>query len=340
MRPPAESPAPAGDRLPTPGDVAATSAPVPAVQLGDVRHRFGTVESLRGLTLAVQPGELYGLVGPDGAGKTTAMRLAAGVMAPTAGTVRVRGLDPLDAASGVREVLGYMPQRFSLYGDLSVGENLRFFGDLFCLDRTTYVTRRDRLLALTRLAPFVHRRADALSGGMYKKLALCVALLHEPAVLLLDEPTNGVDPVSRAELWDLLHEFAARDMAILVTTSYMDEAARCTRVGLMHRGSLIAEGTPGTLVAAFEDAVLRVEQSGTGGAAPGDLDAAVSNLGDGVVAVTPLGSGLRVVVRAAFRDRAIRALAAAGATVKPARPGFEDLFLSHNTAKDDAREAP
>ena len=312
----------------------------PAIQLQDVRHRFRTVESLRGLTLDVRPGELYGLVGPDGAGKTSAMRLAAGVMAPATGTVRIRGLDPLDASSGVREFLGYMPQRFSLYGDLSVGENLRFFGDLFCLDRATYVARRDRLLALTRLAPFVNRRADALSGGMYKKLALCVALLHEPAVLLLDEPTNGVDPVSRAELWDLLHEFAAHDMAILVTTSYMDEAARCTRVGLMHRGTLMAEGAPSALVESFEDAVLRVEQPETADAALEDLDAAISDLGDGVVAVTPLGSGLRVVVRATSLDRAIRTLTSAGATVQPARPSFEDLFLSRHAAVDNTVEAP
>lgn len=312
----------------------------PAIQLQDVRHRFAAVESLRGLSLEVHPGEVYGLVGPDGAGKTSAMRLAAGVMAPAAGTVRIRGLDPLDSSSGVREFLGYMPQRFSLYGDLSIGENLRFFGDLFCLDRAIYVARRDRLLALTRLAPFADRRADALSGGMYKKLALCVALLHEPAVLLLDEPTNGVDPVSRAELWDLLHEFAAHDMAILVTTSYMDEAARCTRVGLMHRGTLIAEGTPSALVDTFEDAVLRVEQPDTSDASSEDLDAAISTLGDGVIAVTPLGSGLRIVVRAASRDQAIRTLTRAGTTVQPARPGFEDLFLSRHATVDSTGEAP
>jgi ABC-2 type transport system ATP-binding protein len=312
----------------------------PVIQLQDVHHRFPSVESLRGLTLEVHPGELYGLIGPDGAGKTSAMRLAAGVMAPAAGMVRIRGLDPLDASSGVREFLGYMPQRFSLYGDLSVGENLRYFGDLFCLDRATYVARRDRLLALTRLAPFEDRRADALTGGMYKKLALCVALLHEPAVLLLDEPTNGVDPVSRAELWDLLHEFATHDMAILVTTSYMDEAARCTRVGLLHRGTLIAEGSPSALVETFEDAVLRVEPADTAGASPENLDAVLAALGDCVIAVTPLGSGLRIVVRATSREEAVQALTDAGATVAPARPSFEDLFLSRHAAVDVSQEAP
>lgn len=311
----------------------------PAVRLEDVRHAYGAVASLRGLSLAVSPGELYGLVGPDGAGKTTAMRLAAGVMAPASGTVRVGGLDPLDARTGVRETLGYMPQRFSLYGDLSVGENLRFFGDLFCLDRAVFRSRRDRLLGLTRLAPFVDRRADALSGGMYKKLALAVALLHEPAVLLLDEPTNGVDPVSRAELWDLLYEFAARDMAIVVTTSYMDEADRCTRVGLLHQGALLAEGRPVDLVAGFGDAVLRVEPAAGAPADAAAFDATLAGLGDAIVAVTPLGNGLRVVVRAAARDAAMRGLAAAGARTTPVRPAFEDLFLSRVAAAPGGPEA-
>lgn len=314
--------------------------PEPAVRMQDVHHRHGTVVSLRGLSLAVRPGELYGLVGPDGAGKTSALRLMAGVMAPASGTVRILGNDPLDAGSGVREALGYMPQRFSLYGDLSVGENLRFFADLFCLDRVTYRARRDRLLALTRLAPFLDRRADALSGGMYKKLALSVALLHEPKVLLLDEPTNGVDPVSRAELWDLLYEFAARDMAILVTTSYMDEAARCGRVGLLHQGAMLAEDTPTALVAGFQDTVLRIETDGGGPDATDALDPVLSDLGDAVVAVTPLGMGLRVVVRTAARDRATDRLTAAGCQVRQAPPGFEDLFLSRVAAAPHAMEAP
>jgi len=200
-------------------------------------HRFDDVEALRGLTLSVSPGELYGLVGPDGAGKTTALRIVAGLMIPASGTVRVAGSDPADPGSGVRERLGYMPQQYSLYGDLSVEENLRFFGDLFCLDKAAYRSRSERLLSISRLGDFRGRRADALSGGMYKKLALSCALLHEPDLLVLDEPTNGVDPVSRVELWDLLHEFVAGGMAVVVSTPYMDEAERCRRVGLVRRPS-------------------------------------------------------------------------------------------------------
>jgi ABC-2 type transport system ATP-binding protein len=216
------------------------------------------VPALAGLSFAVRPGELYGLVGPDGAGKTTAIRALAGLVDLDGGAARVRGMDPLRGGRAVREALGLMPQAFSLYRDLTVMENLRFFGRVYCLSRTAFRERTGRLLALTRLGPFGDRRADALSGGMYKKLALACALLHEPEVLVLDEPTNGVDPVSRRELWALLHEFVHGGMAVLVSTPYMDEAERCDRVGLVHRGRLLAEGPPLDLLAAsghrtFED---------------------------------------------------------------------------------------
>jgi ABC-2 type transport system ATP-binding protein len=229
-----------------------------ALEARDLRRRFGDVEALAGLSFAVRPGELYGLVGPDGAGKTTAIRALAGLVDLDAGEARVRGLDPGRGGRAVREALGLMPQAFSLYRDLTVMENLRFFGRVYCLSRTVFRERTARLLALTRLGPFGERRADALSGGMYKKLALACALLHEPAVLVLDEPTNGVDPVSRRELWALLHDFVHGGMAVLVSTPYMDEAERCDRVGLVHRGRLVAEGPPLDLLAAsghrtFED---------------------------------------------------------------------------------------
>ena len=197
---------------------------------------------------------------------------------------------------------------------------------MFCLERAVFRQRRERLLGITRLAPFGDRRADALSGGMYKKLALACALLHEPSLLLLDEPTNGVDPVSRGELWDLLADFTSQGMAVLVTTSYMDEAARCSRVGLAFQGRLVLEGCPADLVATFGDVVLRVE--------PGTnlrleaVDAALAEAGQGVEALTPLGTGLRVVVRALDAERVAAAVVATGATVRRLAPGFEDLFLA------------
>ncbi len=214
----------------------------PAVQIRGLVKRFGAVTALAGLDLGIARGELYGLVGPDGAGKTTTVRAMAGLLDPDSGTVRLMGLDPRKKEA--RELVGLMPQRYALYGDLTIDENLAFFGDLFAIPHADYARRRERLLSITRLARFVDRRADALSGGMYKKLALSCALLHEPPVLLLDEPTNGVDPVSRRELWALLHELVAEGATVVVTTPYMDEAERCHRVGVLHEGRLLAEGDP------------------------------------------------------------------------------------------------
>jgi ABC-2 type transport system ATP-binding protein len=204
--------------------------------------RFGAVTALRGLSITLHRGEIYGLVGPDGAGKTTAVRAFAGLLDPDEGAVTVLGRDPRTRAA--RESIGLMPQRYALYGDLSIEENLSFFSELFAVDPAISAERRARLLQITRLAPFVDRRADALSGGMYKKLALACALLHSPPVLFLDEPTNGVDPVSRRELWDLLGELVAQGTTLLVTTPYLDEAERCHRVGVMSGGQLLAEGDP------------------------------------------------------------------------------------------------
>ncbi len=304
-------------------DVAAAPGDVPVVRVDGLVHAYGDVRALDGLSFAVAEGELYGLIGADGAGKTTTLRILAGLLAPRQGTARVADRDPADARSGVRELLGYMPQRYSLYGDLSVGENLRFFARLFCLDRDEYRERSARLLAITRLERFVDRPAEKLSGGMYKKLALACALLHRPKVLLLDEPTNGVDPVSRLDLWELLYDFVADGMAVVVSTPYMDEAERCHRVGLLHRGRLLLEGEPQKLVAGFADVVFRA----AGDAAR--IEAAAEEAGQAVVAVAPLGGALRIVARGERADDVAARLGAAGAQLERLRPNFEDLFLAH-----------
>ncbi|NVJ28081.1 ABC transporter ATP-binding protein [Myxococcus sp. AM011] len=251
-----------------------SNSPDVDVSMEDVRRAFGAAQALKGVSLAVHTGEVYGLVGPDGAGKTTAIRLMAGLLLPDAGRVRMLGEDPADTRSSVRESLGLVPQRNTLYGDLSVDENLRFFSRLFGLSNQDFAERRERLLDITRLGRFTDRRADALSGGMYKKLALACALLHRPRVLLLDEPTNGVDPVSRRELWELLYGLVHEGMTLLVSTPYMDEAARCHRVGLLYSGELIAEGDPrelarqhGAAASNFEAVFLALVEKRDGGRA-------------------------------------------------------------------------
>jgi ABC-2 type transport system ATP-binding protein len=297
------------------------------LDLRGLTRRFGAVEALRGLTLSVHAGEIYGLVGPDGAGKTTAIRIAAGLVLPDAGTALLLGESPLGA--DVREHLGLMPQQYSLYGDLTVEENLHFFAQLFCIPRALYQERRERLLAITRLAPFTARRADSLSGGMYKKLALACSLLHQPQVLLLDEPTNGVDPVSRRELWALLYEFVGGGMAILVSTPYMDEAARCHRVGLIHRGRLVAEGAPRELVRGFDHDVVEIE--GGDRRVVEDTVAALP----GVRGTHPVGARLRVVLAPGSRAAVEARLSALGAQLRNVAPEFEDLFLA-KTSEDAA----
>jgi ABC-2 type transport system ATP-binding protein len=289
--------------------------------------RFGRTEALRGLTFAVPRGALYGLVGPDGAGKTTLIRALAGLLVPDGGEARALGEDPRRGGAALRERLGLMPQQYSLYRDLSVGENLRFFSRLYALPRAAFRERSARLLALTRLERFVDRRADQLSGGMYKKLALACALLHEPEVLVLDEPTNGVDPVSRRELWALLHEFVADGMTVLVSTPYMDEAERCARVAVVHEGRLLLEGAPRALLAAFEDEAYEVV-----GGERDALEPALAALPE-VHAASPAGSRLRIDVARGGRGAVAAALAPLGASLRPATPAFEDLFLARLRAE-------
>jgi ABC-2 type transport system ATP-binding protein len=294
----------------------------PALEVHNLSRRFGATKALDGLSFQVARGQLFGLVGADGAGKTTVIRALAGLINVDGGHTRVLGRDPAQGGSAVRESLGLMPQQASLYPDLSVAENLRFFARLYCLPRALYRERRERLLGITRLGSFLDRRADALSGGMYKKLALACALLHRPEVLLLDEPTNGVDPVSRRELWALLHELVHDGMTVLLSTPYMDEAERCHHVGLIHHGRLLLQGEPGALLAAFANETYLIE-----GGERERVDQALAGLSS-LVASSPAGSTLRITVTAGARTEVARLLAPLGAELRPVPPSFEDLFLS------------
>ena len=297
------------------------------IQANQLAKKFGKIEAVRGVDLDVAPGEIYGLIGPDGAGKTTTIRMLAGVMKPTGGVSCVNGYDTNREAEKLRHVVGYMAQRFTLYGDLSVKENVEFYADIFSVPREQRTDRINRALEFSRLDKFTDRDAGVLSGGQKKKLGLACALIQRPKILFLDEPTNGVDPISRREFWDILSDLHIRGVTIFVSTAYMDEAERCSRVGLMYKGKIISEGTPGELRQLVKGELLAV--------ATPDLQAAeavAKNL-DGVFEVQIYGDRLHVFVDSvATRQSQIgNALAAQGiriGDIHPADPRLEEVFIS------------
>lgn len=230
-----------------------------AIVAENLYKSFGEVHAVNGLSLAVQESEIYGLVGPDGAGKTTTMRLICGGFKADKGSVSIRGFDLAHHAEQARSQIGYLAQRFSLYGDLSVTENLHFFAQMHGLKAVDWKPRAQEILEFVGLAEFADRMADQLSGGMKQKLGLATALVHRPQVLLLDEPTGGVDPVTRQDFWQLIIRIVSQEgVSVLVSTPYMDEAARCTRVGFIDRGKMIVEGTPGQVTTRLNGRMLEL----------------------------------------------------------------------------------
>jgi drug efflux transport system ATP-binding protein len=220
-----------------------------SIRVNDVRKKLGPNQALAGVSLDFAAGKMHGIIGPEGAGKTTLMRTLLGLLRPDAGSVEYQEDGaPLEFET-VRSRIAYMPQQQSLYPDLSIDEHLEFFRALYQIPPDEFRARRDELLEITRLGPFVDRAAAQLSGGMYKKLGLMCALLRSPEIMLLDEPTNGVDPISRREFWELLYRLADRQILILVATAYMDEAERCSMVHLLESGRAVAEGEPRALLA-------------------------------------------------------------------------------------------
>jgi ABC-2 type transport system ATP-binding protein len=216
-----------------------------ALEFSGVTKTYGAVKALDGVSFAVRRGEMFGVIGPDGAGKTTAIRIACGLLRVDGGAVTVLGHDPVKDHRAVTAGIGYLSQRFSLYGDLTIDENIAFFAEIHRV--RDFAAARDRLLEMTQLTRFRRRRADRLSGGMKQKLALACTLVHEPDLLLLDEPTTGVDPVARREFWKLLSEFLSRGLTIVMATPYLDEAERCRRVLLLHEGRVLAVDEPAAL---------------------------------------------------------------------------------------------
>jgi len=217
-----------------------------AIETVELRKTFGEIVAVKGLSLAIPRGEMFGLVGPDGAGKTTTIRMLCGLTGADSGSASVLGHDVATQKRAAQKETGYLSQRFSLYGDLTVDENIEFFADIHKV--RDWKPRRDHLLEMMRLAKFRDRGADKLSGGMKQKLALACSLIHTPQVLFLDEPTTGVDPVSRRDFWKIISSLSAEGITILLTTPYLDEAERCHRIGLMHEGEIIALGTAGEVM--------------------------------------------------------------------------------------------
>ena len=301
-----------------------------AIRLERVTKRYETVTALNELTFDVRSGEMFGLIGPDGAGKTTTIRLMGGLLRPDGGQIEVLGRDPVADHRAITGAVGYLSQRFSLYGDLTIDENIAFFAEIHGV--RGYNAARDRLLEMTQLTPFRRRRADRLSGGMKQKLALACTLVHEPQVLLLDEPTTGVDPVSRREFWKLLSEFLARGLTIVMATPYLDEAERCARVVLLHEGRRLALDEPSRLQHNLGGQLLEVSVDAA--RPPIDLLARIPGVAD----VQPFGD--RAHVRLAGLDQragveAIRtALGGAGmnaVSVRPITASLEDVFIDLTT---------
>jgi ABC-2 type transport system ATP-binding protein len=297
-----------------------------ALAIDRVSRKFGAVAALRDVSFSVRRGEMFGVIGADGAGKTTLIRIACGLLRPDAGEVRTLGLDPIGEHRTLTDALGYLSQQFSLYGDLSVDENVAFFAEIHGVRE--YAASRDRLLTMTGLAPFRSRLASRLSGGMKQKLALVCTLVHEPEMLLLDEPTTGVDPVSRREFWKLLSEFLANGITIVMATPYLDEAERCSRVALLHEGQLLALDTPGALRATLPGSLFEVIVSEERRAA------ALLRAMPGVLGVEMFGERVHVRVDPGIEMRVsdLRGrLDAAGLTIESVRPiaaSLEDVFIA------------
>jgi len=222
------------------------------IEIKDFSKKYGEIEAVKSISLSIKKGELFGLVGPDGAGKTSLIRTICTLLVPDSGSILVRGMDVSKEISNIRSILGYMPQRFSLYQDLTIEQNLKFFADLFQVPEKERQTRKEQLFQFSRLKPFQKRQAGKLSGGMKQKLALSCALIHTPEILVLDEPTFGVDPVSRQEFWEILRIIQKEGVTILVSTAYMDEADQCDRIALFFDGDIKGVGTPDELRAKYQ----------------------------------------------------------------------------------------
>lgn len=303
----------------------------------NLSKRFSTQPTdqwaIRNINLQIEPGILFGLVGPDGAGKSTLLRILATVITQTSGTAEVAGLDVNYKSEEIRRLIGYMPQVYSLYGDLTVEENLRFFGDMYSVPRNIQDERIQILLDMARLHEFRQKRSGTLSGGMKKKLALSCAMIHQPRILLLDEPTTGVDPVSRRDLWKLLNQVVRDGLTVLVTTPYMDEAERCHQVAMQMNGSILSIGTPLELETRYPYQMVEVK------ARPRRTMREVVAQSTGMVSWRPVGDRIRIAVQDAEEyekqlEKRLRKAEAEVLLLRQARVGMEDVFIHYSERQD------
>jgi ABC-2 type transport system ATP-binding protein len=307
-----------------------------AIKTENLHKKFGDITALNNVSFSVTEGSLFGLIGADGAGKTTLLRILVTLLKPDRGSAVVLGADTAKDLQAIRSSIGYMPQRFSLYQDLTVRENLLFFADVFGINPAERGKRMEKLLAFSRLAPFQGRRAAALSGGMKQKLALSCALVHTPRLLILDEPTTGVDPVSRKEFWEILFELKRQGMTILVSTPYMGEAELCDALLLLHKGEVVRQGTPASLLESYPYRLYRV----TG--RTGSLSVSKKNpLPGGAVLMYPAAGALHIAAAGSSADAdaildEVKKISPDADVIAAARPGIEDLLFALLSEKEAA----
>ncbi len=298
-----------------------------AVEAHALNKRFGVIEAVSELSFCAYQGQIFGLVGPDGAGTTTALRMLAGVLKPDSGSASVAGYDVVREPEMVKNHIAYMPQRFGLYDDLTVDENIRFYADLFGIDRVTRERHAARLLAAAGMEEFRRRLAGKLSGGMKQKLALTCALIHRPRVILLDEPTTGVDPISRRDFWRILYSMLKEGVTVLTSTAYLDEAERCHRLGLIRGGRMLFCGTPEELKRSYRATTVSITA-----AEPRRVQLALGGI-PAIISMVATGSGVRAIVSDGARAivQIVSRLDSAGIAheaVEQIAPSVEDVFVA------------
>jgi ABC-2 type transport system ATP-binding protein len=303
-----------------------------ALTINSLHKRFGEVTAVNDVSLTVQHGTIFGVIGADGAGKSTLFQMCTTLIPQDKGTIEVLSMDSVKKRNAVRTAIGYMPQQFSLYQDLTVEENLLFFADIFDITGKEREERIQRLLAFSRLASFRKRRAANLSGGMKQKLALCCCLIHTPSLCILDEPTTGVDPVSRIEFWSILRELKEQGVSLFISTPYMDEAAYCDDLAILHKGSIVLSDKPQSLCSSFKHHLYKIV---------GDTPAALVNpvaLPDGIIRVYLTGGEVRAVCDRALSQNdsiaKLRAVYPLSTIVEPVSPTIEDVFINTIESED------